>query len=54
VLLMLARAYQLAKTGEAQGLWRRTVEGGATTGTALGIAAAIGGPPSSGWPPASS
>ena len=45
LLLMLARAYQLAKTGEAQGLWRPTVEGGATTAMALGIAAAIGGPP---------
>lgn len=45
VLLMLARAYQLAKTREAQGLWRPTVEGGATTGMALGIAAATGGPP---------
>jgi hypothetical protein len=45
VLMMLARAYQLAKIGEVQGLWRRTVEGSATTGTALGIAAAIGGPP---------
>jgi hypothetical protein len=45
LLLILARAYQLAKTGEAQGLWRPTVEGGATTGMALGVAAAIGGPP---------
>ena len=45
LLLMLARAYQLAKTGEAKGLWRPTVEGGATTGMALGIATAIGGPP---------
>ena len=44
LLLMLARAYQLAKTGEAQGLWRPAVEGGATTGVALGIAAAVGGP----------
>jgi hypothetical protein len=43
LLLMLARAYQLTKTGEAKGLWRPTVEGGATTGMALAIAAAIGG-----------
>jgi uncharacterized protein YifE (UPF0438 family) len=44
-LLMLARAYQLAKTGEARNLWRQTVEGGATSAAALSVAAGIAGPP---------
>lgn len=44
-LLMLARAYQLAKTGEARDLWRQAVEGGATTGVVLTAAGGIAGPP---------
>jgi len=44
-LLLLARAYQMSKTDGARGLWRPMADGGATTGTALGVAAAIGGPP---------
>jgi hypothetical protein len=44
-LLSLARAYQMSKTDGARGLWRPMVDGGAATGTALGVAAAIGGPP---------
>jgi len=42
ILLLLAKARQMAKTDGAKGLWRETAEGGATTGTALGVAAAIG------------
>jgi uncharacterized protein YifE (UPF0438 family) len=44
-LLLLARAHQMSKTDGARGLWRPMVDGGAPTGTALGVAAAIGGPP---------
>src|SRR5690606_1007133 len=44
-LLLLARAYQMSKTHGTRGLWRPVTDGSATTGTALGVAAAIGGPP---------
>jgi uncharacterized protein YifE (UPF0438 family) len=44
-LVLLARAYQMSKAAGAKGLGRSMADGGATTGTALGVAAAIGGPP---------